>query len=178
MIYFTADHHFGHKSILRLCGRPFADVEEMNESLIKQWNDVVGVNDQIYVIGDFTYESDPAPYLPRLRGKKVLIRGNHDKLKYDSCWDEVYDLKRVSENKKSFILLHYAMRTWQWKESGSFHLYGHSHGQLEHTPWDRSMDVGVDAIAARGLGYRPVSIEEVTEILTPRPYGKEKESDL
>lgn len=52
MIYFTADTHFGHANIIKMCERPFPDVETMNESMIAAWNERVRGNDTVYVVGD------------------------------------------------------------------------------------------------------------------------------
>ena len=64
--------------------RPFADVTEMNETLIHRWNSVVSRADTVYVLGDFIWEKEslwPA-WLERLTGNKVLIRGNHDPISH------------------------------------------------------------------------------------------------
>lgn len=45
MIYYTADLHLGHANIMKLSGRPFESVEEMNEALVNNWNAVVSKND-------------------------------------------------------------------------------------------------------------------------------------
>ena len=52
-IFFTADTHWGHRNIIRYCQRPFADVEEMNEALITNWNSTVGKDDIVFHLGDF-----------------------------------------------------------------------------------------------------------------------------
>jgi len=82
MTYFTADQHFGHANIIKLCNRPFSDVQEMDEALITNWNRRVTNGDTIYIIGDlFFRNSVPAEeYLKRLKGRKHLILGNHDKV--------------------------------------------------------------------------------------------------
>src|SRR4051812_25435002 len=81
-IFFTSDHHFGHANIIRYSERPFADVEEMNESLITNWNAVVGENDVVYHLGDIFMTPLPAAKAIRrqLNGRIRLIRGNHDKV--------------------------------------------------------------------------------------------------
>ena len=52
LIYFTADQHFGHANIIKHCNRPFGTVAEMDEYLLEQWNNCVGRNDTVYILGD------------------------------------------------------------------------------------------------------------------------------
>lgn len=79
MIYFISDTHFGHANIVKMCERPYPDVEAMNEALIAAWNERVHGDDTIYIIGDMFFRcSDPESILKRLKGKKWLIVGNHD----------------------------------------------------------------------------------------------------
>src|SRR5271166_5248346 len=78
-IWFTSDHHFGHKNIITYCNRPFDSVDEMNEALVVAWNNLVKLDDTVYYVGDFSLK--PAlmeQFAPRLHGKKILIAGNHD----------------------------------------------------------------------------------------------------
>ena len=56
MVYwFTSDTHFGHKNIIEYCKRPFSSVEQMNEMLIKKWNNKVKVDDIVFHLGDFSF---------------------------------------------------------------------------------------------------------------------------
>ena len=55
MIYFTADAHFGHANIIKMCERPHPDVETMNESMIAAWNERVHGNDTVYIVGDLFF---------------------------------------------------------------------------------------------------------------------------
>ena len=56
-ILYTADLHLGHGNIIRLCNRPFYTVDEMNRTIIENWNSCVKPEDDIYIIGDFSYKS-------------------------------------------------------------------------------------------------------------------------
>jgi len=82
MRFFVSDTHFGHANIIKYSNRPFRDVEQMNEALIKNWNNTVGPEDTVYHLGDVALgpwvEWDGL--LERLNGYKVLIVGNHDRI--------------------------------------------------------------------------------------------------
>lgn len=79
-IYYTGDLHFGHFNAIKYDCRPWPDVETMAEGLIERWNARVQDDDLVYVLGDVCFRSKyPAwHYLERMRGRKVLIVGNHD----------------------------------------------------------------------------------------------------
>lgn len=77
--YVTADTHFGHANIIRYCGRPFSSAEEMNETLVINWNEVVGPDDVVLHLGDVAFGASGLACVSRCRGRKILIRGNHDK---------------------------------------------------------------------------------------------------
>lgn len=54
-VFFTSDHHFGHKLIIDFESRPFSGVEEMNRTMIENWNSVVGEGDTVFHLGDFSF---------------------------------------------------------------------------------------------------------------------------
>lgn len=71
MIYFTSDLHFNHKRIIQSVGRPFANLEEMHNALVNNWNSVVNDDDTIYILGDFTigafFNEYYGPQVPQIR---------------------------------------------------------------------------------------------------------------
>ena len=90
---YIANLHFGHRNCLGFDSRPFATIEEHDETLIANWNAVVMPDDHVYVVGDFAYRNErPAHcYTDQLHGHIHLIRGNHDKRtpEYESCFESV-----------------------------------------------------------------------------------------
>jgi calcineurin-like phosphoesterase family protein len=172
--FFTADPHYGHDNIIRHSKRPFLDYNEMDEALIENWNKVVTRNsDEVYILGDFTFYSkilitDPASVFARLRGQKFLIVGNHDraptfKLKWGWVKD-TYFLKHL--NQEGIWLSHYPHRSWRNSFHGSWHLFGHNHGNVG--PYGRSFDVGVDC-----WDYTPIAFETVqTKMKTLNPISQ------
>ena len=87
-IFFTSDTHFGHKNIIKFIDydgnrvRPFDTWEEADEIMVQNWNSVVKPEDKVYFLGDLCFNRNYGDKLmPRLLGKKCLIRGNHDLFK-------------------------------------------------------------------------------------------------
>jgi len=89
--YFTADLHLGHFNIIKYCNRPFKTLEQMNVTLIRNWNSRVKSEDVVYHVGDFCFRNSPGGksgegevlkaehYVKQLNGRIVFIKGNHDR---------------------------------------------------------------------------------------------------
>lgn len=162
-IYFTADTHFGHDNIRRHCGRPFKTVAKMDATLIANWNARVRAGDTVYHLGDFAFKSSKGveDYRRRLNGRIHLIRGNHDSKepgRLEAIFDSVHPLLCITIEGQTIVLCHYAMRVWEKKHHGSWHLYGHTHGRLKDDSLSLSLDVGVDC-----NNYLPISFPEVRQ---------------
>ncbi len=168
-IFFTSDTHFSHANIIKYCNRPYSSVTEMNEMLIKNWNDVVTPQDTIYHLGDFAFDNDPGKFLVRLNGQKFLIKGNHDKRPVQVLpgWQQVSDYKEIKVEGQTIILFHYAMRVWNKHGHGSWSLFGHSHGSLPDISTSMSIDIGVDS-----HGYHPVSFEKLGSLMAKKDVEK------
>lgn len=146
--FFTSDTHFGHAKIIQHSKRPFDNVEEMDEYLIQQWNRVVAPKDEVWHLGDFNFRSklSTEDYFRRLNGRINIIWGNHDDdyaKKYKHLFASYQEMKYLKMYGEKITLYHYAQRVWRNSHHGSWHLFGHSHGDLENL--GRSMDIGVDA---------------------------------
>ena len=136
MTFFTSDLHLGHRNIIRLCGRPFASLEGMDETLVRRWNRKVGQDDNVFVVGDLFFRAeDPEGLLKRLNGRKTLILGNHDR-----SWTDTVDLARyfkgvhtmleTSDGAHSLTLCHYPMMTFNHCMRG-YMVHGHIHGNTD-----------------------------------------------
>ena len=140
--WFIADTHFGHRGIIDLCGRPFKDVDEMDSAILKSINDVVSPSDNLYILGDFCWESRrTARYFGEIHClNKHIVVGNHDKRsEVKRFFDSVEDIVYLRSNEYKFVLCHYPFQSWR---RGWFHLHGHTHGTLEFKPG--RIDVGWD----------------------------------
>lgn len=166
-IFFTSDHHFGHKNIIKYSNRPFNSVDEMNEIMIQKWNEKINIEDEVYYLGDMGLNSPGKlrKILERLNGKIYLIRGNHE-FSAQACHSRFEWIKDYFElvvkdeeferGEQMIILFHYSIRNWNASHYGSYHLYGHSHGTLFDDPNSLSFDIGVDC-----HNFYPLSYEEI-----------------
>lgn len=181
MKWFTSDTHFNHQSMLLedSCDRPFRNVWNMNACMIERWNEVVKKGDIVYHLGDFALppKADGEPIdeiIKKLNGQIILVRGNHDHnvRKYEDMFAKVSDLEYIKgdgdDKKYRIMLCHYPMQTWRASCHGSWHLHGHSHGNLE--PIGKRLDVSVDA-----HDFRPLSFNAVKEIIMARRACNEDE---
>lgn len=162
MYFFTADEHYGHTNIIKYCNRPFKSVEEMNEVLISNHNSLIGDNDMVVHVGDFTLQSfeRAMEYLDQLKGKHIFLRGSHDYwLKKVTPVQDIYERKF---NDIYIIACHYPMRTWPRSHHGSWQVHGHSHGMLSSI--GKQWDVGVD-----NNDFMPVSMWRLKEIMKDLP---------
>ncbi len=183
MTFFTSDQHFGHAAIIKYQRHQFATVTEMDDALVANWNARVGKRDLVYHLGDLAQtRRDLLAVRPRLNGRIVLIRGNHDDvkltsdLKFTSLFDSIHDLLDVNipigphpeldvpARVQHIVLCHYAMRAWKNRHYGSWHLYGHSHGNLPDSD-GLAFDVGVDCPYAN---LAPLSLHDVVRRMTFR----------
>lgn len=163
-IFFTSDEHFDHNNIITFCNRPFADVEEMKEALIKNHNEVVKPGDRVYHLGDMFWRTfgveEAVKAVQRLNGQHYYIYGNHDELFRNQALRDKFIWCRDMENLKvqgypNIVLCHYAMRVWNGSHKGAYQLYGHTHAAMPEND-SLSFDVGVDA-----QNFYPISLEAV-----------------
>lgn len=172
----VADLHVDHANIITYCGRPFADVDEMNEALFTAWEETVHPGDLVYVLGDVIFtrgrmQDRTADRFAQLPGNIYLIQGNHDRLNQwpTKVLDRLIwtrDLERIrvqtaQHGEVSAVLSHYPMLTWPGKSKGTIQLFGHVHNNLRGVAG--SFEVGVDALAAQGLGWGPVDFDTILD---------------
>lgn len=138
-MYFIADTHFGHKNALEYDNRPFSSVDENDETIKTRWNETVGLDDDIYILGDFSWynSSTTVEILKSLNGIKHLIVGNHDGriLKNPDVQKQFVEITPYKEirydDANQIVLCHYPMVTFKNHYRGWFHFYGHVHNSWE-----------------------------------------------
>lgn len=192
-IFFTADPHFLHANksdsgIIDYSNRPFTNIEDMNDEIIRNWNDVVPSDGTVYLLGDVAlgHPTEAKEILNRLNGKIYLIKGNHEKTvlknkelrdRFESIHDylelKVPDSEAMYTATKSdhavqlIVLFHYPIQSWKNLKFASWHLHGHCHGKLPTPDHMLRLDVGVDNPFC---DYFPVSYEKIKEHMKSKDF--------
>lgn len=169
-IFLIGDPHFNHKNIIGYCNRPFNSVEEMNETLIHNWNLVVGKRDIVYILGDFALcgKDKLVEIAKRLNGRKRLILGNHDNASietYKSVFEYVYNHSIILD--EFYILSHYPQTYIQ--ENG---LYANIFAHVHDSPAYVDSSSRTFCVSAERIAYTPVLFEKVKEVMKEHENGK------
>jgi len=187
-VWFTADLHLGHANIIDYSDRPFADADCMNRALVEGWNETVDAGDDVWVLGDFALGkiADTLPMVAELRGRKILLAGNHDRCwaghRGPATWTERYIAAGFAEVHQGTVRLRIGERSvgachfpyqgdshdndrfseYRPADNGNWLLHGHVHDLWRQR--GRMINVGVDA-----WGYRPVSEAVLSDLVSQGP---------
>ncbi len=161
MYFFVGDEHYAHQNIIKYCGRPFKDKQEMGEAMIAKHNEVVSDGDTVIHAGDFTmiksYRSVYENYIRRLNGKHVFLKGSHDNWMKARA-DHFHEIWEKNIYGQYIVVCHYTMHVWARSHYNSWHLYGHSHHDLG-LPGKRH------CISVENTNYYPLSFDQIKEIM-------------
>jgi calcineurin-like phosphoesterase family protein len=153
MIFFSADFHLGHINILKYCNRPFKDIDEMNVTIINNWNKIVNNDDLGIILGDIAFHRTNLDLVKKMNGRKWLIRGNHDRGFSDTVFravgfERIWKIPQVFKfGGKPFYCMHAPL---QYRK-GVINLCGHKHNTWRTK--DGFINVGVDV-----NNFAPVSL--------------------
>jgi calcineurin-like phosphoesterase family protein len=160
-----SDTHFGHLGVckfLREDGtklRPWDDPDEMDEEMIKRWNDTVRPNDKVYHLGDVVINRKALNVLYRLNGDKVLIKGNHDIFKLADYTPFFRDIRAYHVIDK-MVLSHVPMHE-ESIERWTANIHGHLH--YRRVLKNNKIDPRYHNVSVEHTDYRPILFEDVLE---------------
>jgi calcineurin-like phosphoesterase family protein len=177
--FFISDAHFGHEKTCTVFKRedgsplrPFSCAEEMDEFMIKAWNDRVRPNDKVYHLGDVVINRKFLNVLARLNGDKVLIRGNHDIFKLEDYSQYFRDI-RAFDVKNGMIFSHVPVHPESLGRFGT-NIHGHLHanrvmkivgvdvktGELKY---GKEVDPRYFNVSVEQIDFTPISLEELNQ---------------
>lgn len=170
--WFIGDTHFGHRGIIEYMSehRPFTDIESHDEALIKNWNEVVSDDDKVYHLGDFCLNRKSLAVAKRLKGRKILIMGNHDIFRTTEYLDAGFERVQGALQFENLILTHIPVHTQQLEHRFFANVHGHLHSNLIKTP-SQMLENGVIVppqpdwrylnVSCEHINCTPITLEEV-----------------
>lgn len=167
MIYFTSDLHFGHNREFLFKPRGFTTIEEHDNTIIENWNSVVGKDDDVYILGDLMLNDNKhgLECISRLNGIKHIILGNHDTDTrvelYKAITSDIKYADIIKYGKYRFYICHYPTFTSNLeKEHLSeclINLYGHTHQKTNfYNDIPFMYHIGLDS-----HNNKPISVEDI-----------------
>jgi len=170
-VYFTSDPHLGHKNIAKF--RDYVkDSEDNTRIFLEDYEKLISKNDVVYFLGDVAFDEESLDHLRHLKGRKILIKGNHDDFVptglQTQVFEEIYGILKY----KSFWLTHCPIHPAEMRgRRGNIH--GHVHS--ETLPDDRYLNVCCDNLRPYN-GSSLISLDQVRNIFNLREQHREKDT--
>jgi len=167
-VFLVSDTHFGHAGVCRFLRndgvtklRPWDNPEEMDEEMVKRWNETVRPKDKVYHLGDVVINRRALETLSRLNGDKVLIRGNHDIFRDDEYRKYFREL-RAYHVMNGMILSHIPIHSDSLGRFGT-NIHGHLHANRVMTEvWgEYQIDTRYHCVCVEQTDFRPILFEDV-----------------
>ena len=176
-VFLVSDTHFGHAGVCRFTRndgvtklRPWDDPAEMDEEMVKRWNETVRPNDKVYHLGDVVINRKALKTLARLNGDKVLIRGNHDIFRDDE-YREYFRELRAYHVMNGMILSHIPVHPESLGRFG-VNIHGHLHAnrvkkivgvnvRTGEFKYSDEIDARYHCVCVEQIDYRPILLEDV-----------------
>ena len=177
--WLISDTHFGHEKTCTVFTRedgsplrPFSCAEEMDEFMVKAWNERVRPNDKVYHLGDVVINRKFLHILGRLNGDKVLIRGNHDIFKMEDYAQYFRDI-RAFDVKNGMIFSHVPVHPESLARFGC-NIHGHLHAnrvkkikgvnvETGELVYSDEVDPRYFNVSVEQIDFAPISLEEVNK---------------
>jgi len=187
-VFVTSDTHFAHKNICRGVTewrlpdgsvplsqtRDFNTIEQMNETIVNNINSVVGQDDVLIHLGDFSFGGfeNIQKFRDRILCKEIhLILGNHDtsieknRENVQELFTSVSHYTKLMYKFKTFVLFHYPVTSWDGLNKGHIQLHGHVHLPTNlRFGKGKKMDVGMDGHPTFGV----YDIDDIIRIMDKR----------
>ena len=172
-VFLVSDTHFGHTGVCRFTRndgvtklRPWDTAEEMDEFMVKAWNERVRPTDKVYHLGDVVINRKALGIMRRLNGDKVLIRGNHDIFK-DTDYREHFRELRAYHVMNGMILSHIPIHSESLGRFG-VNIHGHLHANRVMLPGFNGkitdiVDVRYHCVCVEQTDFAPILFEDVVK---------------
>ena len=150
-VWVASDTHFDHKRIIRYCNRPFKSIRHMNQTIVRNWNRLVGINDDVIFVGDFAFGGFKRYWLNLLHGNKIMIKGNHDSLGVENLLLNASGTELLLTHNPKCVVT----------QGNTWVIHGHQHNStplIDHE--SKKINVSID-----NTGYAPIPLSKVLELI-------------
>lgn len=169
-VFLTSDTHFGHMGVCKFMQsdgvtklRPWDSPEEMDEAMVKMWNETVKPTDKVYHLGDVVINRKALKILHRLNGDKVLIKGNHDIFRLEEYTPFFRDI-RGYHVMNGMILSHIPVHESNLYRFGT-NIHGHTHSNrvTKFEYGQDKIDPRYHCVCVEQTDFKPILFEEVIQ---------------
>ena len=150
-LYVIPDTHLGHENIKKYCNRP----DKFENLIEKNWQEVVTGTDTVIHVGDISFDEKWIERLGSWNGKKILVRGNHDRKPYDfylSCGFTAVVEELVMDVKNVVILFSHRPR---FGHEYDINIHGHQHNLAVYDDKRLYLPLSIEH-----MGYKPLALDE------------------
>lgn len=187
---YISDLHLFHNNVTKagrnFDNRPYSNIEEMNEDILRKWNQSVTNADHVYICGDFIWKlnnenrDEAIKILKTMNGNLHLVLGNHDRAKSDifkKRFEEIVNYKKIKDTldgrQVQVIMSHYYMPFYEGHYHNAILIHGHSH-VTEEAEMERKIskylnDNGFPITAFNVgcmypyMGYAPKTLQKISD---------------
>lgn len=173
--WFMGDMHLGHANIITFVDndgariRPFDDINEHDEILIKNFNDLVMPDDRVYFLGDLVINRKFLPKLARFNGKKKLIKGNHDIFQLDDYlpyFEDIMSYRIYPQH--GLIFSHIPVHPCQLERRFKCNPHGHTHANSVPMEGSKVPDPRYINLCPEKTEFKPVCLDQVLAMVKQR----------
>lgn len=168
-MFTVADPHFGHLGVCKFTRadgvtplRPWSDPDEMDEALVKMWNEVVGPRDRVNILGDVVINRRCFKTLGRLNGRLRLVAGNHDVFRLQE-YLKYFDDIRAYQVEDGIIMSHIPIHPMSMERFGC-NVHGHLHEHRVRLD-DGTVDPRYLCVSMEQVGSKPIAWEDVKTLI-------------
>ncbi len=165
-LYLLSDDHYYHDKIIKYENRPYKNSEEMNEDMIRLNNKTVTDEDVVLRLGDFSFGGRTyiEPLMKRLKGKKYLLMGNHDKKRTVTFWKKMGFIKVFKSPiyLDKYILSHNPVSAEEIRRTKKINFHGHIHNNVHYDLFLKESEINEHYVnfCVEIINYTPFEIKD------------------
>lgn len=164
-IFFIGDMHIGDETIIKLENRPFQNAEEETSEFVKKWNFIIDYDDIVYVMGDFIVENPTEWHIKqiqKLRGRKFLVKGNHDTLP-DEVYIKTFGFEKVYDT--DIIINDFWILSHEPKYINENFPYANIFAHVHGNPIYKTHSCRHYCVSAERIKYTPIAFSEIKKTI-------------